>query len=130
MKVKENKKLVVTEALKEFGEVAIEAEELHDLKSELVDYKTNFEARVNAEVGKTRGIMESKHKADLELATSKNNEANAKLKAEFDSSKEQIKFLDNHINTLNKQIAEERNARVSIAQAQGNPSVVVNTTGK
>ena len=54
MKIRENKKSVVTEALLEFNQVPIESDELHNLREELVGYKTEFDAKVNAEVGKVK----------------------------------------------------------------------------
>ena len=90
----------------------------------------NNEIAISTAVKVAQNQLESVHKSTLERQESSHQVEIATLKANNESLQERNEFLQSQISTLQEQIASEREARISIAQAESAKQGVVINTGK
>jgi len=127
MKVKENKKELVTTVLAETNQIAVDSDDYHALQSSNQAYKLDFDKQVKAEMAKLTSVLTSDFKGKEDLAKAKFDTDTAVLKADLNSAKQQADFYKSQITFLETQLTADRNARVEEAKARGNAVVNVTT---
>lgn len=127
MKVKENKKELVTTVLAETNQIAVDSDEYHALQNSNQAYKLDFDKQVKAEMAKLTSVLTSEFKGKEDLATAKFEATTAWLKADLESAVKQADFYKGQITFLETQLTADRNARVEEAKARGNAVVNVTT---
>ena len=128
LSMKENAEDVVNNVLSNQGKVAISESELNDLREELKTSKVTFDKTVAAEVNKAIALMSARHETQLTTQSLTHKTETAQVTAELSNAKDKIQSLDVQIKDYKDQITQEREARVSIAQA--NKEAVVINQGK
>lgn len=124
---KENESALVNEILEKQGNVVINAKELETLRNELSSIKSEFSANVSSEVKKAVAIVASRHESELKTKDLQFVADTASLKAELGNKSSIIESLTSQVGRLEKQIDDERSARIEIAKAASGEQVVVNT---
>lgn len=130
LSVKESAFSIITKVLHEQEKVAVGTEEYSNLRNELATLKSEFDAKLRAEIGKTIGMEKSKtehliKEKDLEYAAKE-----AQNIATIQSQQERLTMLSDQVNKYEKQLEDERKARVEEAKARGNGASVNVSNGK
>lgn len=128
LSMKENAESVVNNVLQNQGKVAIDAKELDELRDELNSSKVNFDKTVQAETNKAIALMSARHQTELTTQSLTHKTETAQVTADLKNAKDKIQSLETQIKDYKDQITSEREARVSIAQA--NKEAVVINQGK
>lgn len=130
LSVKESAFSIITKVLHEQEKVAVGTEEYSNLRNELATLKSEFDAKLRAEIGKTIGMEKSKtdhliKEKELEYAAKE-----AQNIATIQSQQERLTMLSEQVNKYEKQLEDERKARVEEAKARGNGASVNVSNGK
>lgn len=123
-----DKATFVTEWLQENRKVAIDQDELEELRDELSEAETATAAEVKKEVGAITGILSSKfnaEKRELELTFKAQEAENV---AKLAQANEKIKFLEEQVASWRGALDKEREASVQRAQASSINQTI--TSGK
>lgn len=130
IRIKENETGVLNELLVARELTSLPIHEHRTLLTELDLLKKDNEIAISTAVKVAQNQLESVHKSTLERQESSHQVEIATLKANNESLQERNEFLQSQISTLQEQIASEREARISIAQAESAKQGVVINTGK
>jgi hypothetical protein len=106
---------------------AVPATEYDQLKNSVTEWEQKFEEKVEAEVGKARGIAQSKAESDRRVTEAEYKAKEAQNLATIDSLKQQLQFANEQVASWKGQLDAERNA--SIERSKSN-SAVVNVSGQ
>lgn len=128
--VKENAFAIINKVLTDQKKIAIDGTELHNLRTELDTLKNEFEKNVRAEVGKAVGMEKNRADHALKEKELEYQAKEAQNIATISSQGERLDMFQDQIEKYEKQIQEERNARVEEAKARGTGTPVSVTTGK
>lgn len=130
IQVLENERGVLATLMGKFGKADISAAELSQLKVALdganADNAAAIEAAVKAEASK----LHASYAGQLSSLKSEHAVQTATLTAQASAKDERIDFLANEVDQLRAQIAEERRARVQIAEADAKRQGVTISNGK
>lgn len=130
LKVREKKKEIVDASMNELGLVAVNADEYNKLSEEVKRFRVDFNQSLTRETLAIREQAKKEYEAHASLMESQRKAETATLQANYDSSLKNIQFLSDHIKELQKQISDEREARVKEAVARGGAMVTVQNGGK
>jgi hypothetical protein len=125
LKMKSNAESTVNENLRARGMTTIPVTELNALRTELQQVKDNMEKTINAEVGKAKGMAESRFEQEKRLLESEHKGAQAENSAKIVALEEKVKFLTEQSVGWEKQLNSERAASVERAKASAVGSIQV-----
>lgn len=127
VRVLENGDGVLNTLLAERGLERISKIDVTQLRSDLSKATADNAEAIQSAVGAALSSAKAKHEAELATVNSNHAVETATLRAEAASKNERIEFLGGEIAALRKQLDDERNTRLAIAQADaGRQGVVVN----
>lgn len=130
LKMKGSAERTVNEYLSTNGKIAISVQDYNGLKNELAELKANFEKNLNAEIGKAKGMADSRAEQATKLLQAEFNAKEAGNTAQIKSLTEKVTFLEAQGAKWEAALAEERKAGVQRAQAGAIGSVNVTAPGK
>ncbi len=125
-----NTEKVVTEHLTSNGKVAISANELRDLRTELDSAKSGAEALVKKEVAIVASTLKSSYENEIKLIHSENKAIAAENAAKLGSLTTQNEFLEEQVTKLYGQLDAERSAGTERAKAGSIGNITVGETGR
>lgn len=129
MKIRENEDRVLRDLLNSNYLAYITSNEVVELRSQLTDAQDATDAAVKREVAIVTNKLAADHRAALASQESAHAVQNAEATANVTRLESEKSFLTSQVSQLQQQIADEREARIKIAEASSG-AVVVNTTGK
>lgn len=97
--------------------IAVSIEEYDETRSQLTEFKEKFDERLNAEVGKAKGMAESQAKNAAEVARLTYEAKEAQNIAEIKNLQSQLNSVKEWNQTLQNQLNAERSASVDRAKA-------------
>jgi hypothetical protein len=115
--VKADRMAVVNSVLDEEEKVAVKREDFTNLQNEVVTLKKDMDNKVNAEVGKTKAIMERNFENEKKLMEASYNAKEAENKSQITVLQQQKQFLEAQNKELLDQLNKEREAGIKRAQA-------------
>lgn len=115
--------------LKENNMVAIVVEEDTKLRTEFNALKSEFDQKVNAEIGKARGIMENQYKNQVALNEAEYKAKEAQNLATINQLKAQLEFSEKQAELWKTSLDEERKAGVERAKASAIGQLTVGQNG-
>lgn len=125
-----NTEKVVTDHLTSNGKVAISANELRDLRTELETAKSGAEALVKKEVAIVASTLKSSYENEIKLIHSENKAIAAENAAKLGSLTTQNEFLEEQVTKLYGQLDAERSAGTERAKAGSIGNITVGETGR
>lgn len=130
LRVVENANDVLSTLMSERGLAFITGADLAKLKAEFDEFKAGAADAQTAAVGQAVASKAAEFSIKLKDAESRHAIETAELKANTNSLLERMAFLQKDNDSLRAQITAEREARISIAQAEATRQGVVVNTGK
>ncbi|ATN93552.1 hypothetical protein [Pseudoalteromonas phage J2-1_QLiu-2017] len=127
LRVSENEDEVVNELLSARGKVAVEQGTVPALEAEIQRIKDEQEATIKAEVGREKGILESRQKAELDRLELTHKAERAQDAATIASQTTRITELVAERDEAKALISEAMNNTVKVAEAAGQAKTTVNT---
>jgi hypothetical protein len=127
---KSNTDKVVTDHLRNNGQVAISSSELETLRKELTDVKTNLDSQVKREVATVAATLKNQYENEIKLIQSENKAVAAENTAKIGTLATQNKFLEEQVTKLYLQLDAERAAGIERAKAGSVGSINVSGSNK
>lgn len=117
LEYKSNQKAFAEKYLSTTGLTAVPTEDWQGVNAELNNIKTEFNNKVNSEVGKVRGQLENSFKQDKQILELNFQAKEADNNAKITQKDQQIAFLTDQVNNWKSALDAERQAGIQRAQA-------------
>lgn len=128
VRLQEDKLITISQVLQENNKVAINKDELSDLRATLQKALKDNNTEVENAVKQAVLTLEQNHKILVNDIISKHSVEVAEDKALITSLQQQVEYLSETVASLKEDAREERTARVATAQALGGLSSRTNTS--
>lgn len=130
MEYKTNQASFANKYLSDNQLTAIKTGDLQTLQASLTTLKSEFDQKLNAEVGKAKGMMERDYQSKIDLKVAEFNTTQAQNAAQIESLKSQLAASITNADQWRKALEEEREAGVKRAQASSIGAVNLTSPGK
>lgn len=127
---KADKKRFVDEYLTENGLVYVERAKYDSLEQSVAEWEEKFAEKVNAEVGKAKGMAQREAESAQKLAEANYQAKEAQNLAKIQNLEAQLKFANEQTAHWQTQLNEERKASVERAKASAVGSITVAGQGR
>lgn len=125
-KIQENAEAELNNLLDSKGLVAVSADTISKLESEIETLVDSRDDAIKSEVAKAVNAVKSETSNQIKIKDLEHTNATAKVNAELDSANSKIKYLEDALETANKALDAERAARIEIASKTAQPTINVN----
>lgn len=129
-KLQEYKHDAAVELLSEYDEVPIKSEELKNLRTELEELHQNRESVIEEEVSKVKSEDNKALQVALNNMKLQHTAEVATLKAVAEQKEKEVKVLQNTIDDLKHELAEQRELTKSVASSLKQGAITLNTNSK
>lgn len=130
LSVKESAFAIINKVLTDQHKVAVDGEEYTKLRDENSTLKSEFDTKLRAEIGKAIGMETSKTNHLIKEKELEYKAKEAQNIATIQSQGERLDMLSDQVNKYEKQLEDERRARVDEAKARGNGAPINLSTAK
>jgi hypothetical protein len=129
--VKENEEATLNALMRKFGFAQISTKDLALLNQQLEDANADNAEAIASAVSSAEKVLHIKYSGEASTAKAEHKVVIAEVNASVTAKTQEISFLNRNVTSLEKTITDEREARVSIANADAQKQgVTVNTTAK
>lgn len=127
LRIQENEDEVVTKVLENRGFTTISADDLDDLRSKAYTEEATAKSNIDTAVKIAVNGANSKHATEVQTLTSEHLVANAETTANLKALQEKVEFLTKSLETADKTLTSEREARVTMAANTSQPVINIDT---